>query len=310
MRTTLERSSLGAPKRPSVVSIGVFDGVHQGHRAILERNLECARELGAESTLITFRRHPKRLLLGRAPKTLTSLQHRLELFARAGIEHTVALPFDEELRQMDAEAFVREIAIEALDVRHFVLGFDSRFGRNREGTAELIRSMGYSVEVVPGVMLNERAISSTAIREAIELGHLELASAMLGRPVSVFGLVVQGQQLGRTIGFPTANLDLHHELHPPTGVYACRAYLDSEAAPAEALPAVANIGFKPTIEGKQAEAPLVEVHLLDFDGELYGKRMELEFVAYLRPEKRFEGLPDLTAQIRRDVLSAREHLAE
>jgi riboflavin kinase/FMN adenylyltransferase len=310
MRITFERSKLGPATRPAVVSIGVFDGVHLGHQAVLARNVECARELDAESTLITFRRHPKQLLLGRGPKTLTTLDHRLQLFERAGIEHTLALAFDEELRQLSAEDFVRQIAVSDLGVKHFVLGFDSRFGRNREGTAQLIESLGFSVEVVPGVMLNQRPISSTAIREATELGHLELASEMLGRPVSVIGKVVQGKQLGRTIGFPTANLDLHHELHPPSGVYACRAFLLGEGQARVSLPAVANIGIRPTVEGDKASSPTVEVHLIDFDRDLYGQRMELDFVAHLRSEERFSGLEELKAQITRDVDLARTLLSE
>ena len=310
MRTTFERSKLGQPSGPAVISIGVFDGVHLGHQAILARNVACATERKAISTLITFRQHPKQLLLGRGPKTLTTLGHRLQLFERAGIMHTAALAFDDDLRKLSAEDFVTEIASKGLGVEHFVLGFDSRFGRNREGTAALIEAMGFSVDVVQGVLLDERAISSTAIREATELGHLELASRMLGRPVSVFGRVVRGQQLGRTIGFPTANLDLHHELHPPTGVYACRAFLQQADGPRVALPAVANIGFRPTVDGVQAEQPSVEVHLIDFDRELYGERLELEFVSHLRKEVRFAGLDELKQQIGQDVARARAVLQE
>ncbi|MFT4540951.1 MAG: riboflavin kinase/FMN adenylyltransferase [Planctomycetota bacterium] len=300
------------PGGAAVVSIGVFDGVHLGHQAILKANVERARELGATSTVVTFRHHPKRVLLGRAPRTLTTLEHRLELFRRAGIEHTLAMRFDEELREEDAGEFTRRILIDKLNAECFVLGFDSKFGRNRAGGPESLRKAGHSVEVVDRVTVEQRAVSSTAIRESVELGDLERASAMLGRPVSIYGTVVSGRQLGRTLGFPTANLDLHHELHPPTGVYAAWAYRVEPKQRTEqgtGIGAVVNIGYRPTVPGTRPDQPLVETHLLDFDGELYGAHLEVEFVRRLREEKRFDGLDSLRAQIDRDVVQAREILA-
>jgi riboflavin kinase/FMN adenylyltransferase len=306
--TTFDRAKLTPPAEGSVVSIGVFDGMHLGHRAILERNVAAARELGAAATVLTFRRHPKHLLLGRAPRTLTTLEHRLELFTRAGIQHTVALAFDEDLRSLSADEFACEIAAKGLGVRRFVLGFDSKFGRDREGGAESLRAQGFDVEVVEKVVVDSRAVSSTAIREAVSLGDLGGAARMLGRPVSVLGVVVHGRNLGARIGFPTANLDLHHELHPPPGVYACRARLPRRGPGAPPLPGVANIGFRPTVDDEPPEFPLVEVHLFDFDADLYGERMELEFVERLRGERRFAGIEELTEQIGRDVARAREVL--
>ena len=297
----------------SVVSIGMFDGIHLGHQAILKTNVEQAKERGARATVVTFRSHPKRLLLGRAPKTLTTLEHRLELFERAGIQHVCALAFNEELRSMDALEFVRELCVEGLGVEHFVLGFDSKFGHDRKGTPELLRESGYSVEVVPKVSISGRAVSSTAIREAVELGDLEGAQAMLGRRVSVFGKVVHGAHLGRELGFPTANLDLHHELHPPPGVYACRARIHPSGEESKGAgpmrKGACNIGFRPTVSAELPKDPTVEVHLFDFDGDLYGERMELELVKKLRGEKRFGGLDELKAQIAKDTEAAREALA-
>jgi riboflavin kinase/FMN adenylyltransferase len=302
---TLERSSLRPPPRGSVVSIGMFDGVHLGHRAILAANVERGKELDAVASVVTFRRHPKKLLLGRAPKVLTTLEHRLELFARAGIEHCVVLNFDDTLRNLSAADFCREIAVEGLGVRRFVLGFDSKFGHDREGTPDFLRQRGFAVDVIDKVVVGGRAVSSTAIREAVELGDLERAAAMLGRAVSVFGRVVRGSNVGHEIGFPTANLDLHHELHPPTGVYACRVrHVPKQGEPRE-FDGVANIGFRPTLAKAQARDPQVEVHLLDFEGDLYGERIELEFVARLRGEKRFAGIAELAEQIARDVERAR-----
>ena len=312
MIATFERRKLEAPSNGSVVSIGVFDGVHLGHQAILDANVAAARDLGLVPAVITFRRHPKKLLLGRAPKTLTSLEHRLELFSRLGIEHTLALPFDESLRNLSAEDFVQEIAVRGLGVRRFVLGFDSKFGRNREGGPERLRAMGFQVDIVPKVIVGGRGVSSTVIREAVELGDLDNAASMLGRPVSVLGRVVEGQKLGRQLGFPTANLDLHHELHPPPGVYAVRArHLPAGEDPTrspKSYGGVCNIGFRPTVAAGQGAGPTIEAHLFDFEGDLYGERLELEFVARLRGEERFDGIDALKAQIARDAEAARKLL--
>ncbi len=307
MRTTFDRRQLEPSPRGSVVSIGVFDGVHRGHRAILEANVARSTELGAEPTVVTFRRHPKRVLLGRAPRMLTTLDHRLELFRRAGIEHAVVLTFDEELRSISAEEFTARHLVKDLGARAFVLGFDSKFGHGRRGTPELLTGLGHDVHVVDKVVLRDRAVSSTAIREAVELGDLSGAAEMLGRPVSVVGHVVHGEARGRELGFPTANLDLHHELHPPVGVYVCRVEILDEGAH-ELLGAVANIGYRPTVEGTRPEVPLVEVHLFDFAGDLYGRRLELQFVQRLRGEKRFDGLDALRAQIEADCRKGREVL--
>lgn len=290
-----------------MVSIGVFDGVHLGHHAILSGNVARARARGARPTVVTFRDHPKQLLLGRAPRTLTSLEHRLELFRRAGIEHTLVLGFDERLRAMPAAEFAAEVLVRGLGARCFVLGFDSKFGNSRTGTPEELRRLGYQVEVVEQVLVRGRAVSSTAIREAVELGDLAAAREMLGRPFSVFGEVVHGDGLGRRLGFPTANVDPHHELLPPLGVYACWAHrpLHENAAPE---PAVVNIGVRPTLDRGADAGPRIEAHLYDFEGDLYGQTLELEFVRALRAERRFQGLDELCAQIARDIAAAREIL--
>jgi riboflavin kinase / FMN adenylyltransferase len=299
------------PEEGAVVSVGVFDGVHLGHQAILAENVAHAAALDAVPTVVTFRHHPKSVLLGHAPRTLTSLEHRLELFRRAKIARTVVLTFDEGLRQIPAEAFAREFLGRKLGVRRFVLGFDSKFGRDRQGTPEHLKELGFDVVVVPKVLVAERPVSSTAIREAVELGDLEGAARMLGRPVAVYGDVVPGDGRGRKIGFPTANLDLHHELHPPPGVYACRARVVGKGdgrASERRWPSVANIGYRPTFSdasGSRSDPPLVEAHLLDFSGDLYGQHLELEFLARLRGERRFPDLPSLQHAIAADVEKTR-----
>lgn len=295
----------------AVVSVGVFDGVHLGHLEILARNRERARELDACPTVVTFREHPKTLLLGRAPRMLTSLEHKLELFRRAGIEHTLVLDFDAQLRAVPAAEFAIEFLVRRLRAKQLVLGFDSKLGRDRAGTPEFLRALGLDVEVVGQVLVGSRAVSSTAIREAVELGDLEGAARMLGRRVAVYGDVVRGNQLGRVLGFPTANLDLHHELRPPVGVYAgfARPIDPADRAAGRSFAAVVNIGFRPTVSGDRPEVPHVEAHLLDFQADLYGRQLELEFVARLRDEHRFPDVDELRRQIERDVLAARALLA-
>lgn len=309
MIATFRRDRLRADPRGAVVSLGMFDGVHLGHQAILTANVARARELDAQAAVVTFRRHPKALLLGRAPKTLTTLEHRLELFARAGIEHAVVLPFDPALRALSALEFVRQIALEGLGARSFVLGFDSKFGHDRGGTPESLRAAGHDVRVAEKVVIQGRPVSSTAIREAVELGDLVAAAAMLGRPVSVFGRVVHGQSVGRGLGFPTANLNLHQGLHPPPGVYACRVHHRTRPGAPRSFLGVCNIGFRPTLGGPPPRRPQFEVHLLDFEGQLYGERLEVEFVARLRGEQRFGSLAELRTQIASDVAVARATLA-
>ncbi len=273
--------------------------------------------LGAEPTVVTFAQHPKAVLLGRAPRTLTTLEHKLALLWRAGIRHVVVLTFNEELRDTTADDFSERILERGLGTRGFVLGFDSKFGKDRLGGPASLEARGHDVEMAPKVMLGQRAVSSTVIRESVELGDLAGASRMLGRPVTIYGEVVMGEALGRRLGFPTANLDLLHELRPPEGVYACRAHVvppPSEGGapdPRErvgSFDAVANIGRRPTVATEGA-GPLVEVHLLDFEGDLYGQRIELEFAERLRAEVKFGSLDELQAAITADVERARAVLS-
>jgi len=266
-------------------------------------NVAKAQASGSQATVVTFDGHPKQVLLGRAPRTLTTLQHRLALFRDLGIEHTLVLRFDEALRQTTADQFLRQILHQTLHAQGFVLGFDSKFGKDQVGSAEFLRAAGEDVDVVERVSIRDRAISSTAIREAVELGDIVAASAMLGRRVSVMGTVMRGDALGRTLGFPTANLNLNHELHPPSGVYAgfARRLVDQVEQPAgNAWPAMTNIGYRPSLAHSTAPAERVEVHLLGFSGDLYGAELEFEFVRRLREERAFPDLDALRAQIERD----------
>lgn len=313
LKVTRDVSALAPHAKGAVTSVGVFDGVHLGHQSILRANIELAHELDAEPTVVTFAHHPKAVILGRAPRTLTTIEHRLALFARAGIQHVCVLAFDEKLRDTSADDFTTSVLENGLGTRAFVLGFDSKFGKGRAGGPESLRSRDHRVDIAPKVAVNQRAVSSTAIRENIELGDLSSAAEMLGRPVTIYGEVVHGEALGRRLGFPTANLDLFHELQPPNGVYACRAHVvppptESGAPdPRERIGsynAACNIGRRPSVARPDADT-LVEVHMLDFDGDLYGQRVELEFVERIRGEEKFGSLDELQAAIANDVESVR-----
>lgn len=288
-----------------VATVGVFDGVHLGHFHVLREVVARARSRSAISVMVTFADHPKSVLLGRAPETVTSLEHRLLLFRRAGIDATLVLRFTPELRELTAERFTRRVLLDGLGLRELVFGFDSKFGRDRGGNPESLRplsdSLDFSIAEVPPLRLSGRAVSSSFIREAVQLGDLDKASAMLGRPVSLLGTVIQGDRRGRELGFPTANLDLHHELQPPRGVYAGLVRLVGEEEPG-LLPAVVNLGCRPTF----AEAgESVEVHLLDWEGDLYGRELEVFFLQRQRAEMSFPDGEALRLQIAEDVAEAR-----
>lgn len=287
-----------------VATVGVFDGVHLGHFHVLREVVTRAEKSSVKSVMVTFADHPKSVLIGRAPATVTSLDHRLLLFRRAGIDATLVLSFTPELRELSAQDFTRKVLLDGLGLRELVFGFDSKFGKNRSGNPEslrpLSRDLGFAITEVPPLRLSGRAVSSTFIREAVQLGDLENASTMLGRPVSVLGTVVQGDQRGRELGFRTANLDLHHELHPPRGVYAGLVRLPGSEKPG-LLPAVINLGTRPTFKG---DAEKIEVHLIDFDGDLYGQDLEVFFLQAIRPEISFADAGALSAQIKADLAEA------
>ncbi len=294
-----------------IATIGVFDGVHLGHFAVLRRTVERAKENGLISVVVTFDEHPKRVLLGRSPATVTSLNHRLRLFQRIGLDAAVVLRFTPGLREMSADSFLRQNLIPKLGLHGLVLGFDSKFGHQRQGNVSSLQeaapSLGIEVEEVHPLLLDGRAVSSTAIREAVQLGEMNRAATMLGRPVSLLGTVIHGEGRGKTLGFPTANLDPHHELLPPAGVYSALvlcgpAPFDPEIAAQSLAPGVVNVGRRPTFEDTDEET--VEVHLPEFDGDLYGQDLEVFLLDALRPERNFESPEALHDRISQDVQEA------
>jgi len=303
------------PARGSAVTVGVFDGFHLGHAKIVEALREEAARLGVPSCVLTFRTHPRSVLSEAKQNLITSIEHRLVLLERAGVDATLAIEFTKELAAVPARAFVKDTLGGKLGARALVLGQGACLGAGCEADAEKIREIaegsGIEVRIVEPVLVDGKAVSSTRVREAIRQGDLETAERLLGRRVSVLGKVVTGRGRGSDLGFPTANLDLHHEVRPPHGVYATWA----ELAPGEGkrLASVTNVGYRPTfVEGGEpagAGERLVEVHLLEPPGgELGGRTVEAEFVKKLRDERRFESDAALAEQIARDVEQARAAL--
>jgi riboflavin kinase / FMN adenylyltransferase len=306
--------SLEKPLERCVLTVGNFDGLHVGHRRIMSTVTSRARAFSGEAAVYTFEPHPRKVLQPeRAPRLLTTLEQKLELFEAAGVDVAIVEPFDLEFAKLPAERFVREILFERIAPLEVYVGYDFRYGRDREGSmrtlTELGPHLGFAVTIVPEVKLGSRDVNSTRIRELLEQGHVEEAAQLLGRRYSIRGRVVAGERRGRTLGFPTLNLAPDNEVLPQAGVYACTVrFLDDGAPPAGSVHrAVTNVGQRPTF-GDLAR-PLTEAHLLDFSADVYGRRVEVAFVDHLRPEQRFPSVDALRAQIARDADAARARLA-
>jgi riboflavin kinase/FMN adenylyltransferase len=290
---------------PLHLALGVFDGVHLGHQSVIASSIEAARTNGGASVVVTFEPHPIRVLSpDRAPRQLlASLDHKCRLLERMGVDAVLALHFDAALATMSAEAFFAMLR-EAGNIASIAVGEDWRFGRGRAGDVAFLRrcgeAHGIAIHALPPIMHEGERISSTRIRQSIRDGALVNAAAMLGRPYGVEGVVAKGQQLGRTIGFPTANLALHNEQLPPDGVWVVEVCSESDR-----WHGVANLGVRPTI-GDSIRS--LEVHLFDMSADLYGKILEVEFLHHLRAEKKFEHLDALRDQIGRDAATARDWL--
>ncbi len=293
--------------RGSVVTLGVFDGVHRGHAELIGRVVSAARGRSCQAAVVTFDRHPSVLLAHQPAPAITSLDHRLHLFGALGLDVCVVVQFTGEVAQMPAEEFARRVFHDLLGARLLVLGFDARFGRGHQGDVELCRrlgpGMGWEVESIPPVQVDGRPVSSTAIRQAIERGELREAERLLGRPFSLYGTVVRGDARGRRLGYPTANLDLHHELLPPEGIYVTRLFTDDEP-----LPSVTSIGRQPTFPEAAHTEAVVEVHAIGRRIDLYGRDVEVQFVERLRGQVAFADSEALREQIGRDVEAARRLL--
>lgn len=309
-------ASAPAPGGPTSVAIGNLDGAHRGHAALVRALVEppVASAPRARPVALTFDPHPAAVLGRAAPPLLTSFPRRAALLGRLGVDATAVATFDRALAGLSAEAFVREVLGEGLGARRVVVGEDFRFGKGRAGDTALLealgRELGFEVVVVPAVGDGQGAFSSSRVREALARGDVASARAVLGRPHAVTGVVVEGDRLGRTLGFPTANLGALEETPPAYGVYAVTVEALDGAARGPGVPlgrGVLNVGVRPTVTGTRLER--CEVHLLEGGGDLYGRTLRVAFVARLREERRFDGLDALVAQIARDVDAARQALA-
>jgi riboflavin kinase/FMN adenylyltransferase len=294
--------------RGAAIAIGNFDGVHVGHRALIQRARELAAARDALTVALTFDPHPSMLFApGSAPARISSIARRLELLADAGVDAVVVEPFTRELACVAPDAFIDDIVLTALRARAIVVGYDFSYGQGRAGTVDALtahgRAAGVDVAIVPPVTVDGEVASSTRVRALMRSGDLVRTERMLGRPWDVDGVVVQGAQRGRAIGIPTANIRPEIDLPIASGIYAVT--LAVEGGPA--LPAVASLGTNPTFV---ADGPAVlEVHVLDWNGDLYGRRVRTAFHAWLREERAFSSVEALLVQIDRDILEARDVLA-
>ena len=289
----------------TVLTFGAFDGVHLGHQSVIGRVVESARTKSYRSAVFSFYPHPKRFLdPENCPPCLTARDKKISLIKALGVDMLLLVRLETWLSQLSPLEFIEEITYRQLNARHIIVGYDSEFGYKRQGNAqvlqEIVTTLGITADIVPPQSVCGGIVSSTLVRQAIGSAGLELATCMLGRHHSVLGRVVVGQQLGRQLGFPTANLDTEDQMLPPNGVYAVHARLHQQS-----FPAVLNIGLRPTFGGMSLQ---VEAHLLGFDGDVYGELMELEFVKRIRDEQKFANVDTLIAQVKRDIATARRVL--
>lgn len=298
------------PPRGAILSIGNFDGVHLGHQAVLRYVVERASTLEAPALAMTFDPHPIKLLRpADAPRLLTTLEQRIALIARTGIETCLLLPFTHRVARMSAESFVRDVLVDRLAVQEVYIGKNFRFGADRGGDVDLLTTMGnelgFRAASSPIVKHGGGVVSSTRVRQVVAEGGVEDAAGLLDRVVFIDGRVLEGKRLGRTLGFPTLNIEVENELIPDHGVYVTAVHIPSFD---RTFPAVTNIGVRPTIY--QNSLTTVESHLLDFTADVYRERVRLFFLRRLREERAFDSTTDLMGQIRRDVEVSREYFSE
>ena len=306
METLRSISELSKLNGPLFLAIGVFDGVHRGHQAVVSTSAQHAQAANGTPVVVTFDPHPIKVLRPKqAPHLLTATQHKIRLIRDLGVQHLLIIKFDKAFAATPAEDFVQQLVTHSKPLREICVGHEWSFGKGRRGNLALLGKLGaqFNFEVVgiPAVTLpNGELVSSTSIRHAIEAGDLAKAAEMLGREYTILGTVVRGEHLGKKIGFPTANLSAHNEQFPPNGVYFAQAKLNGVI-----YSGVVNLGYRPTMSSDQSERVL-EIHLLDFDRDIYGKDIEVRFVQYLRPEQKFDNVDALVRQIERDVQQARK----
>jgi riboflavin kinase/FMN adenylyltransferase len=285
------------PPRFTVVTSGTFDGVHLGHQKILRRLQELAARKQGETVLLTYWPHPRLILQpeDKSLRLLSTLSEKVSLLEEMGVDHLIILPFTKELSEMSSEEFIRDILVEKIQTKTLVIGYDHKFGKNREGSFEYLQShghlFGFAIEEISRQDVDDLGVSSTKIRKALAQGDISTAKKYLGRPYDLSGQVVKGQQIGRSLGFPTANIQIAEDfkLLPRDGAYAVHAEVNSIQ-----YKAILNIGDRPTVDGEQKT---IEAHLIDFEGDLYGQELRIYFQEFLREEKKFESLDALKNQL-------------
>lgn len=288
-----------------VITIGTFDGVHMGHRAILKTVCDHAAKIDGESILLTFEPHPRKLIFPDQPiHILTPLEKKLELITELGIQHVVVVPFTKEFASLSAREYISDFLVKMFKPSAVVIGYDHHFGNDRKGNIHLLKEMqaacGFDVVEISAQLIEEAAVSSTKIRKAIQAGDVQDANAMLNRPYSLAGVVQKGAQLGRTIGFPTANIKPNEaeQIVPGNGVYAVNVKVGTES-----YPAMLNIGVRPTVTNESSVH--IEAHIFDFNTDVYGQEIEVMFITRLRDEQKFASLDELKAQLANDEQKAR-----
>jgi len=288
-----------SPSPALVLAIGNFDGMHLGHQALLKRLVEVADATGLTAAVMTFEPHPREFFTpDNAPARLTSLREKLEFFEDAGVAQVYICRFNRQFSDLSAEVFIQNILRTALNAQSILVGNDFRFGAKRHGSVADLREAGFDLVDFPEVRLESVRVSSTAVRDALAAGELELARALLGRPYSISGKVVHGAKRGRQLGFPTANVHMRHERPALTGVYAVKL---------DGLAGVANLGVRPTVAG--IPKLMLEVHLFDFDGDLYDRHVHVQFLKKIREEMKFPDFDALKQQIALDSIAARTYFS-
>jgi len=310
MKTLYGYRNLKNKLRDPIVAIGIFDGIHVGHKRVIKKVLS-PRDSARDRVVMTFSPHPENVLRPRkTPPRIMSLEHRLLIFRKMGLDAAIILRFSRHFASMSPEDFVRLVLIGGIGTRTVYVGHDFHFGRGKSGNIRRFRELGkkYGVEVrtVPPVKHRGRPVSSTWLRNLIKAGNIKRAEILLRRPVSVLGTVVSGDKRGKVLGVPTANVDPHQEVMPPPGVYAVKIDIDGRLCDG-----VLNIGFRPTFYGrrlKKRREPHIEAHVLGFDGDLYGRALEIFFITKLRRERKFKSEERLKKQIEKDIAAARKLL--
>ncbi len=297
------------PIKNAVVTTGTFDGVHIGHQKIIHRVKEIAHQIAGESVIITFHPHPRLVLFPEDNhlKILNTLPEKIKLLEASGIDHLIIIPFTKEFSRLSSVDFIQQILVDQIGTKKLVIGYDHHFGKNREGSFEHLKhygpSYGFGVEEIPKQDVNDVGVSSTKIRTALAQHHIEIANQYLGYPYAMEGIVVKGDQIGRSIGFPTANIQIQesHKLIPADGIYAVHIQWQSKT-----YKGMLYIGDRPTVQGSKK---VIEVNIFDFDKEIYDEQIQVKLIAYIRGDQHFDSLEALKSAIQQDEINCRKALS-